>query len=401
MNNNEKRLDALLLDIDAILLSEELFIPSLYMGDLGRVVYYGYRFLQTKDEKFSFESKKMLETIIDKSSDYELDSTLGNGITGICWIVKHLIDLGILEKSDIAVVEGVLPYVEASIDQDYKKGNYDYIYGCMGKISCLSDYDSKQNDVSVNKVLSFFNELKCEDDRGVFWLDTDKGDHVNLGNAHGMPSIILFLLKSIKNKNQGYSDLITKSIDWILFQRKKEGVSSFPYSSNEKNYDSRLAWCFGDLGIAYMLFVAAEQYNNDEWYKAALEISEKASLRNLKNLGIVHIDNGDFFDTGFCHGTSGVAYLFYKLAAKTQNLSLDSAAKYWSEVNLSNLERHIKQFKNLPKQDYTSEQTVDSPYCQNISLLEGIIGPALVAIALTHVKLDGWSNLFLLNNYYL
>lgn len=398
MNNNEKRLDTLLLDIDDILLSEELFIPSLYMGDLGRVLYYAYRFVQTKDEKFSIECKKLLQIIVNKSEDYLLDSTLGNGITGICWIIKHLINMGILEESDAGIVEDVLPYIESSVERDYKNGNYDYLYGCMGKMSCLANYDSKQDDVSVNKVLSFFNELKCEDDRGVFWLDSDKGDHVNLGNAHGIPSIILFLLNSIDTSASKYSELIPKSIDWILSQRKKEGVSSFPYNTDEKDSDSRLAWCFGDLGIAYMLFVAAEQYNNDEWYKAALEISEKASLRNLKNSGIVHIDNGDFYDTGFCHGTSGVAYLFYKLAAKTQNLSLDSAVKYWSEVNLNNLERHIQQFKNLPKQDYTSEQTMDSPYCQNIGLLEGIIGSALVAIGSTHENLDGWSDLFLLKN---
>lgn len=398
MNNNKKRLNALLLDIDAILLSEELFIPSLYMGDLGRVLYYAYRFLQTQDEKFSFECKKLLETIIDKSSDYALDSTLGNGITGICWIVKHLVDLGILEKSDIAVVEDVLPYVDVSIGQDYKKGNYDYIYGCMGKISCLSAYNFICKNGNDDKILSFFNDLKHEDDSGIFWMDTDNTDQVNLGNAHGMPSIVLFLLNTVDKMGAKYSELIPKSIDWILSQRKKEGVSTFPYNSDDNDHDSRLAWCFGDLGIAYMLFVAAEQYNNDEWYTAALEISEKASQRILKNSGIVHIENGDFFDTGFCHGTSGVAYLFSKLAAKTQSSKVDSAAKYWSEVNLSNVERHVQYFKNLPKQDYDSEQSMDSPYCQNIGLLEGIIGSALVTITSTQENLDGWSELFLLNN---
>lgn len=392
-----KRLDTLLLEIDDILLLERLSIPSLFIGDLGRVLYYAYRFLQTEDEKFSFACKKLLETIIDQSSDYALDSTLGNGITGICWIVKHLVDIGILEKTDIATVEDVLPYVETSISQDFENGNYDYIYGCMGKISCLSDYDFVGENVNDNKILSFFNNLKCEDDKGVFWMDTDKADHVNLGNAHGMPSIVLFLLNSVDTTAAKYSELIPKSIDWILSQRKKKGVSTFPYDSDASDCDSRLAWCFGDLGIAYMLFVAAEQYKNDEWYKAALEISEKASQRKLKNSGIVYIEDGDFYDTGFCHGTSGVAYLFSKLAAKTQDYRINEATSYWLNQNLNNIERHIHHFKNLPKQDYTSEQNIDSLYCQNIGLLEGIIGPALVAIASTHDNLDGWSDLFLLN----
>lgn len=159
------------------------------MGDLGRVLYFSYRYLQTKDEKYSKIAKELLEELVNNSNNYVLDSSLGNGITGYYWVILHLIDLEILDLSDENVVKDILPYIEDSIKQDFIKEDYDFLYGCMGKITCLLSSKQKIDVVNLDEVLSFFREIKKTDNKGVFWLDTDKDNQINLGTAHGMPGI--------------------------------------------------------------------------------------------------------------------------------------------------------------------------------------------------------------------
>ncbi|MGD1838163.1 MAG: lanthionine synthetase LanC family protein [Nitrososphaeraceae archaeon] len=393
MNSYNERIDILLSRIDRITLSKELLIPSLYIGDLGRVIYFSYRYLQTQEKEYSEACQSLLEELINNSNNYFLDSSLGTGLTGYCWTIQHLIDLGLLKPKEITTVEDILPYLLNSIKQDFKRKDYDFIYGCLGKISCLSLLSPTKN-IKNSTVLAFLDKIKEKDGKGIFWRDVDRNDDVNLGIAHGMPSILLFLIDHYGKNRQVFNSFIEPGISWLLAQRKKSGISSFPHCTLDAETDSRLAWCYGDLGISYLLLKAGNLYNNVEWYRFGYFVAQKASYRNINNSGVYLNGDNYYYDTCFCHGTSGVAYLFSALAEITNEPIIIKAKNNWLNINLENSEKHIDNFENLPKQDLTKEGELDSAFCQNIGLLEGVIGTALVLMHSTNNNLNGWSKLF-------
>ncbi len=398
MNIDKGRIEKLLKKADAIVSNQKLFTPSLYISDLGRVLYFAYRYKQCNNEEYLKEAKSLLEIVVDNSGDHVLDASLSNGLTGFCWLFKHLISMGILSSNELDSIEHVLPYIEQSLYQDYKNGNYDYIHGAMGKIACLTAYKSKHENVSKANIFDFFKQLVQEDQHGYCWSDSDKKDLINLGYAHGMPSIIVFLIIYLYKEDKECPEIIEKAIDWMITQKNNSGISSFPHNSDQKNSDSRLAWCYGDLGIAYMFLIAAEAYNNNYWHKIGVEIIEKASERNLENSGVNYIEEGKFFDTGFCHGTAGITYLFFKLYKKTKNDNAKRACNYWLNESIINLEKHLLCFNQLPKQDFAEENSEDEILYPYLGLLEGIMGSALVLNTFLGEDLDGWNDLFLLKN---
>ena len=88
-----------------------------------------------------------------------------------------------------------------------------------------------------------------------------------------------------KNKN-----LLEQSVSFILKYKTFENISSFPskVSLNNIDYDnkediSRIAWCYGDLGIAIALYHANQILNNEEVEREYIELLHK-SLKGKINL---------------------------------------------------------------------------------------------------------------------
>jgi lantibiotic modifying enzyme len=89
-----------------------------------------------------------------------------------------------------------------------------------------------------------------------------------------------------------------------------------------------LAWCYGDLGIAASLLVAARAVGEEVWEAEALAIARRAAKRtNMKEAGML--------DAGICHGASGVGHLFNRLHQATGDPALGEAARYWIDKTLS------------------------------------------------------------------
>jgi hypothetical protein len=92
------------------------------------------------------------------------------------------------------------------------------------------------------------------------------------------------------------------------------------------------------------------------------------------------------FDSGFCQGSFGAAYLFYKMYLKTNNQFLKQASDAWlkttllfANVNSNVLNRYM--FFN-PNIDGTNK------YESSYSLLDGVTGVGLVYLSLLNPSLN-------------
>jgi len=127
-------------------------------------------------------------------------------------------------------------------------------------------------------------------------------------------------------------DLLDGSVAWLLRQKMPAGTGAiFPYNVAPGNADlkpTRLAWCYGDLGIAASLLMAARTVGEESWEREAVKIARAAAARrDEKEAGVI--------DAGICHGGAGAAHLFNRLYQATGDPAFRDAALFWLERTLS------------------------------------------------------------------
>jgi hypothetical protein len=84
---------------------------------------------------------------------------------------------------------------------------------------------------------------------------------------------------------------------------------------------SRLAWCYGDLGIALALLVASRGAGDPAWEAEALRIARAAAARDPSQSKVR--------DAGICHGAAGAGHLFNRLYQASGEEQFAEAARYW------------------------------------------------------------------------
>ena len=110
------------------------------------------------------------------------------------------------------------------------------------------------------------------------WQRTEAPDgYYNLGLAHGVPGVIALLGAACATGVAAGTarPLLDGAVAWLLAQRLPDGfVSQFSYWAGPgiKAEPSRLAWCYGDLGLAAALLYAARCVGETGWEREALAI---------------------------------------------------------------------------------------------------------------------------------
>lgn len=155
----------------------------------------------------------------------------------------------------------------------------------------------------------------------------------NLGIPHGVPGIIAFLGRVCTSEGASplARELLEGSVAWFLAQELPVGASLYPYFSAPGRGplpdETRLAWCYGDLGAAVALLLAARALDRRDWEAAALRAAESAARRSEADSEVV--------DGMICHGAAGVMHVLNRLHQATGRPSLRRAAKSWFLRTLS------------------------------------------------------------------
>jgi hypothetical protein len=206
----------------------------------------------------------------------------------------------------------------------------------------------------------------------------------NLGLAHGVPGVIALLGGACAAgvAVDAAMPLLEETVAWLLEQRLPEGERSwFGYwvGPDVVPQGSRLAWCYGDLGIAAALLYSARCVGEATWERAAVSIASAAAARPPEQAGVV--------DAGLCHGSAGVAHLFNRLYQATGEEELASAARFWFTRTLAFQQagRGIAGFSAWAQSRGGEMAWVDEP-----SFLCGAAGIGLALLAATTPVAPDW-----------
>ncbi len=316
---------------------------SLGGGDAGIALFFAYLAEAFPGEGYEDTALELLERAIDGMGRFESWPALYSGFPGVAWVVEHL-QGRLLDPAEGDPCEGVAVSLQSYLDRSPWRDDFDLIRGLVGLgVFALERRPRSAGERCLELAVARLGEICERGPQGFAWRSapehlvpelraTSPEGHYNLGVAHGLPGVIALLgqAHAAGVAQDDARSLLAGAVDWLLAQEQPPGAGSlYPYSVDPGGGESkptRLAWCYGDLGIAAALLVAARSAGVPAWEQRALAIARAAAARPVEASGVV--------DIGLCHGAAGAAHLFNRLYRASGEPVFAEAARFWLEKAL-------------------------------------------------------------------
>ena len=254
--------------------------------------------------------------------------TFCSGIAGLGWVINHLSEEGFIYSNSKDFFTEYDNYIYKNMISDLKKGDYDFLHGAIGYAFYFlyrykSENNFKKKENYKNYLLRFMELLEQtstkEDKNRLKWL-SHKGhysqeDSYNLGLAHGLASIVGILSMLAIEPCQTFIKsklLLRKTINYIWsFNGLNQGNLSIfpnwiPENHNRIYYNSRVAWCYGDLAIGAQLLYASKVLKDKVLRSNAILVLSHSANRVSKESSMVN-------DAMICHRSFGNAQIFFRM----------------------------------------------------------------------------------------
>lgn len=350
-------------------------------------------------EMYRFYGKEeILDDINDKIEillshiNADIGPTLCSGQAGICWLLRYLASKEIIDCDDI---DDKLNEIDKYVYYLFFHGfinDVDYLHGGLGiayyYLLANNKYSAKIGKMFLNKLI----ETKINfDDGSCAWKsqvkDSRKDKYVTVANfslSHGIAAIIVFLAKYYQlTKDIEAARLIRET--FLFFQNN---INPDNYSSVYSNWidleapnersESRLAWCYGDLGIAFALRYAGRVLEDS----VILNFSDYVLQKTTNRFSVSQI-----IDVTFCHGSSGVSFMYNYLYQKLGDKLYCESAMFWLNDTLN----------RVNSINFENEKLVTNQLNNDDTLLTGLPGVGLALLSFIDKDSASWSEILLLN----
>ena len=356
-----------------------------YMDGLAGISCFFFHYYRYSGCKlYESHAYNALEKVIHEIEKGFSDPSFAGGLSGVQWVLQYLGKMGFIDQSEASILDGLNPMFYAFSQEQFSRGKYDYLHGALGTFmphlnnTPNTEFTLQEYSIELNSLIK--GELsrlsKKHLDNSVFWESQDYltgQKEINLGLAHGIPHILLVLSNIFRSNGdkEVLTDLIEPGIEFLQKFSKKNinSVSRFPTRiiDGKGIWPSRMAWCYGDPGAGLALLQIGGNCSRPDWKSLGLEILKSASRRRKRENSLVT-------DAGLCHGSSGLALIYYYAGLESDFEPLFETSQFWAKKTLN----YGKQFH------------------PRFNLLEGITGEGLFLIAMLEGEKPGWAEGLLL-----
>jgi lantibiotic modifying enzyme len=356
-----------------------------------------------------------MKDLVNHISENGLSNTsLFSGTTGIALAVKASSCNGKYFNKLFQTIHGeLLSHLEGQLEDIYKKTHvemfdYDVIEGLAGVANYLLLDETTWSDKHIQSIISYFISLtedyefdnkklpKWHIHAQYLFSEEEKTQYpdgiFNLGLSHGITGPLIILCKAYEKGIQlpGQLDAIARLSQQIVRLKLEESnrwggmlsLSEYLLPQQQSTH-TRDAWCYGTPGVAYALLTAADILNDHALHQTAIQAMEE----------LIGNESGIFSPT-FCHGYSGLAYIFKRFYDKTNKLIFldeshrlrDKIVSYYSEDNPFG-------FCNI------EHENGEECRLNSVGLLDGVTGVMLTILGLEIGNENSiWNSAFLLND---
>lgn len=313
---------------------------GLLEGDMGRLLFLIEYARFTGNKKEISSIKKDISRAFAQLELFVHDTSFASGILGfLAFLNYYNIHSGENLELDQDTADTLHHLVNTHLTNELQhRGNYEYMAGAVAGGHYWLDQD-KTSPV-IGQLISFFDSAKTVTPQGICWYEPEgiyelnkRTGTYNLGTAHGILPVILFLAKCV---NAGIEAdrcrlLVNESIRFIENNRLKEAGAAFMYPAfveNGRHKTSRHGWCYGDLGIAMLYLQCAELVQDDALKNRARDIALFSA--KLKNVRTARTE-----DAAICHGTGGLYLQYLILGRHFRNPDITETAQYWKNKTIA------------------------------------------------------------------
>lgn len=360
-------------------------------GTSGIALFY-FKYSEYINSSESFDKGiELIEKNIDLINQGYTMPTYCTGLAGYGWLMNFLKELQYIDVDNGDLFDKTDELLYEKMIADIKDNNYDFLHGSIGyAFHFLQQFENSISTDKKNKykeyILEFLYHLKhysVKSSNGIKWksyTNQQKEDfEYNISLSHGISSIINFLSRlypysCFKNETK---DMLQNAVSFVVSYKGKDkkSISLFPNKINSKgdvSWNSRLAWCYGDLGVALSLWNYSKVMNNVSLQKEVIDIVKFSAKRRSRESTLV-------FDSTICHGAFGNAQIFNHFYNETKVSEFLETANFWINDGMS---------KVVDSKDYAGFRKWESPnkWIGDSSLLEGISGIGLSI--LSHITRD-------------
>lgn len=324
-------------------------------GTAGRALFHGYLAEAGGPgaERHAERADQLLDQAIESLATVPMSPGLYSGFTGVAWAAEHLDrllggetagdeaddDEGDDEDMNAEIDEALL----TALDRGSWTGDYDLISGLVGFGVYAVERIPRPSAVRcLEAIVDRLDETAEKRGQEVTWFtppemlpsrnreQTPLG-YYNLGVAHGVPGVIALLADACRLgvRQERARPLLEGAARWVMAQQLAGQPGSCYPSWVEPGIGprpSRLAWCYGDPGIAATLLYAARALQMEEWERAALAIATHAAKAKPEDAGVR--------DAGLCHGAFGLAHLYNRIHQAAGGDLFADAARLWYRLGL-------------------------------------------------------------------
>jgi lantibiotic modifying enzyme len=377
--------------------------PSLASGLAGLAILRSYSAQAGHGPEHSDIAARCLRRASAAMADKPMEASLYSGLTGVGWALAHLQDhvTGLDSEAECAEIDEVLLN---HLEQSPWRDDYDLIGGLAGfgvyaleRIGVTRPESAKSVPRKcLERVVDHLAETAEQRDEGVTWWtnpawlpaetrEKSPNGYYNLGLAHGVPGVIALLALACAAgvASAKARPLLDGAVHWLLAQQQSGGFAYW-VAPGVTDKPARLAWCYGDPGIAAALLGAARCVVETVWEHEAIAIARRASQRPH--------EQSDVRDAGLCHGAAGLGHLFNRMYQATGDEQLGDAALHWFEQTLEQ-QRFGKGIGG-----YQAWQLLDggeSTWVTDSGLLTGSVGIALALLAATSAVKPDWDQMLM------
>jgi len=389
MNKND-HLNSKLEEINQILIknyndSEDIGVLT---GSSGIALFHFYYSKLRQDEANANIGVEIISSIIDKINNGYSTPAFCTGVSGAAWVIELLKEEDFVDLDTDALLSDLDGFLENSLQIDTLYNYFDFLHGIIG----IGYYFIKRYENTLSEklranykrlvldIIDKLHEAAQIDGHTAKWesnlIFEEKLRGYNLSLSHGISSIINFLARVYVHSDfkDAMSLLLQQSVNYVVqqYSNSPESTSCFPdwiSSDNKKSESARLAWCYGDLGIAMSLWRASKVLKNQELSSLSLNVFKHSAMRrDIKEVKIV--------DAGLCHGSYGVMHIFSYMYKETGDLLFKDTADYWIHKALE-MDTHENGYAGYCKWYGGS----NPGWSKESNLLEGISGIGLALIS--------------------
>ena len=388
-----------LVEITKSLIISQLNKLNFVGGKVGISLFLFYYDKYKNEQKYYDKGFDLISEVFDEINKGYSYHTFSSGFAGIGWTINHLSQNNFIDANTNEVFANINEFLSKTMLNDIKNGKYDFLHGAIG--TGLYFLNRLPNKEASNYLMQLIDELDNNSEKNadgtIKWeavLDREKGTTIyDLSLSHGIASIMIFLAKAYKQNihKEKALYLINGAVKFVLQNKQDTNkyISNFPNriekSKQNHGVNSRLAWCYGDLGIGISLYQTAKIINNKDLEKEAIEIFlHSAKRRELKENMVV--------DAGLCHGTASIAHIYNRMYHYTGIEIFKESAIYWfnETIKMAKFDDGLAGYKAWHGKKLGG-------WINEYGLLEGIAGIGLSLISAVSDIEPKWDECFLLS----